>query len=242
MGWSFIAWSGGGTNTDGTTLDATTTLNISVGDLLIGACRWEGADTTESIAENDGDNAFEMFSTVNGGNDDFWLGKGRKTVVNANATATLRFTLSVSRSWREFIVLQFRPDAGDTVTHDAGPNGATGTSLSPQSGTVSTTGDDTIIVGMYVGYYTNSSSNEQIGGSAADGAIDPSWPPDYPNWTKMWYKIYTSTQTDVAGSATKSDASGDEWVCDILAFKSVAAAGGVPIAIYKKYYDYRRAQ
>jgi hypothetical protein len=231
MAWAFVAAVDGTNTLSGTTLDCSSALNISAGDLIVAAGSWEGGVSDASIAVTDASNAMTMLTVASGGGN--YLRIGYKIAADANAAATFRLTLGTARAYRFFQVLQFRPDAGETVTLDAGPSPATATSTACQSGNISTTGDDEIVIAFekqYTGQCTESAW--QIADANADGQAARE------NLAYAWYKAFTSAQSNIHGQLTFSVSSA--WLCDIVAFKSAAAGGlSIPVAMaaYRKYNE-----
>ena len=233
MGFSYIGSVSNYIVNAGTTLDTVGSLNVAANDVLVGAAGWASATTLATIAETGGGNALEMFDVV--ANTNTWLRMGRKIGAGANNT-TWRLTTD-SLPYRYFCVMQFRPDAGETITLDAGPSAGTGSSTAPQSGNINTSGTDEIIIGALSCFDYTTVTSELVADGAATGAVDVGAAGEI--LLGMWYKIFTGDPGDaIHAQATLGDAF--NWCADIVAIKSVAAAGGVPIAIYKKYYDMRR--
>jgi hypothetical protein len=145
---------------------------------------------------------------------------GYKIGATANGTATVRATLDAARTYRFLVVMQFRPDAGDTVAYDAGDSPANGLDTACQTGNISTTGDDEVVVSFYKQYSgTRTVSNVQIADAAADGQKE-----DGVNYNAlMWYKLFTATQSNIHGQLTFNTSA--RWLADIVAFKSTAAGG-----------------
>ena len=222
MGFSFIASATGFYSPSGTILDCSSTLNIQEGDLIIAAAAWEDATAVATIAEDDDDNALTMLTLA----DDTanFQRLGYKINAAANVAATFRMTLGTARAYRSITVLQFRPDAGETVTFDAGPSSASAVSSAVQSGNISTAGNDEVVVAFEKQYSSTTESDWLIGDVAADGTVENQ------SWAWGWYKLFTTPQTDIHGQLTLGAT--PAWVCDIIAIKSEAAAGGgavVPI-------------
>ena len=233
MEFTFIASAGNNDDSSGTTLGTTATLNLATGDVVVAWHKWEGADTTVSCAKDTGSpaNTHTLGTKINHGNGDL---SGQFTYLlsaTADTTATFRQTLSASRPYRRLIVLQFRPDAGETVSLDV-QNTGSGTSLTPTSGSITTTGTDEIVIGGYGEYSANSTSSETIGGTAA---TEPAASPQ--GYSSAWYRILTGTMT--GGTASGSIGSTQDWVCNIIAIKSVSAGGGTAVPVF---YHHRTQQ
>jgi len=141
------------------------------------------------------------------------------SVVSTDAAFTPRFTISPARIRRSIAVYQFRPDAGETVSTD-GVNVGLGTSTTTNSGNITTTGTDEVVVGGHSHANGGSFSTIQIGGVAVDGSFAPAGQ----GFAVISYRILTAVLT--AGAATAVQGASDNWVGSILAFKSAAAGGG----------------
>ena len=215
MAFSFINSAVGNNTGSGTVLNCGTSLDIQAGDLIVAHACWEGGTTTVAISDG-GSNALTMEDVVAGST--IWTAMGYKLAGVANAAATFTLTLGAARTYRDILVLQFRPDSGETVTKVAGPSSAVGSSNTPLSSTISPAGTDLVVVGG-VGHYDYNESNWLIGGVSADGYR---WP-GQPYFSGIWYKIYSSSQSSIAAQCTLGGSAA--WACNILAFNSVGAAG-----------------
>jgi len=214
MAWAYVASAFADTAADGTTLDCTSSLNIEDGDIIVGFASFGGSDTTISIEATSGAvNAFTISSHVTTAA--VFGAIGRKIEAVANATSTFRLTLGASRTYRSIFVMQYRPDAGETVTLEAGPAPGTGTGTLATSGAISPSGDDLMVVAGFR-QYDQISSTYTIAGGAATGSVSDGI------FGALWYKAFTSSQVGITATAALDN---QQWIIDILAFKSVAAAG-----------------
>lgn len=218
MAFTFIALVTGTANGAGTTLDASSALNVAASDLLIAWCKSE-ASTSYAVAKNAGSPAntftFDVGDFVSSGGvaDSF----GYVLSAAADATATFRVTTS-SSSFRRFFVLQYRPDAGETVTKDTS-NVGTGAGTAAASGVITTTGTDEVVVGG-TGLGTGTDGSSQLINAVA--ATEPAGAPLSVD-TDVWYRILTATFA--GGTASVTLAQSVAWICNVIAFKSVAAGG-----------------
>lgn len=238
MAWAFVAstygtYSAGGAGS--TTHDAVATLDIEVGDLLVATGRYYApGETTINFAEDGGNNSFTMIGLLSNGLRR--MDTGYVIVSQANDAATIRMTLSVGEQYRSFVVMQFRPDSGDTVSYEAGPGDATDTGTALATGQISTTGTDELVV-VCCQEGGGALSNLEVGGGAADGsqggdALATAY-------SAEWYEIFTSAQTDIIGEATIGSSQG--WCARILAFKSTAPSGGSIVPKLMFYYQRLRS-
>jgi len=239
MSFAYVNGVNGYIDASGTTVNASAALNIATGDLLVAYVGWllSGA-STPSVADSGGggENQMTMLATSSnsGSNGAF----GYKISAIANAASTLRFTLTDAATNRYFAVYQFRPDGTDTVSTEGGPSSGTGAGTAQTSGNISPNGDDIVVIGgvdgdPFRGYLTATIGDAAVGGSIYVGAAGI-------KSLAISYKLYLASQVNIHADFTTNF--NQTWVCDICAFKSVAAAGGTKIPIYKKYYDYRRSQ
>lgn len=201
-----------------TTLDASGTLHVEVGDILVGAVAWDGGDSTIAVATTAPADSWTMLTKCTPAIPGTYQSMGYVVVGTHNATATIRATLGTSRGTVTLIVFQFRPDSGDTISLAAGPNGGAANSGSTQtSGNISPSLTDGVVVGASYNRAGVANANEQIADSAAT-AVTRS------NRASLYYTLFTSDQTNIHAQSTFGD--NDSWVCDVIAIESAAASGG----------------
>ena len=217
MALSHVATASNYATGSGTSLACSSSLNVAAGDLLVAVAAWEeGSGGTLGVSDG-GSNTCTMTAEANQGGQPY-LALGYLLSATANATATFTFTNSTSRGYRGIVVLQFRPDGGETVTLDAGPSAAGGSSTTAQSGNITTAGTDAVAVAGARAYLSVNPSARYIG----DVAVDT----DHVSagLTRTWWRFLTEAMTDGHGQLTWDGTSA--WVASIIAFKS--AAGGAP--------------
>ncbi len=221
MGFTFIASSAAYNTLGAGTLDTDETFNIAAGDLIV-ALASTITDTTIVIADEDGNNDLTMFAreTITS----TYAAFGYKISATEAIGKVVRVTFGVSAANRNIVVMQFRPDGGDVVSLEEGDNPATGTSANPISNSINTTGTDELVVGVTMDRFGKTFSSPEIDGNAADGS---EWEEVGNTYIALWYKIFGSTQTGINADITIS--SSTVWSCDIVAFKSVAAGGGIVV-------------
>jgi hypothetical protein len=215
------AWTGTG-GAGSTTLDLSLPMNVAAGDLLVAFAKSEGVGgTTYAVAKNSGSPANTF--TCDAADVNLHSTTAIETAVcynlaaSADSSATFRVTFGASRDFRDLVVMQFRPQSGETVTKDASnKNSSSGTSTT--SGTITTTGTDEVAVAFLGEFQPASSSAHQINAVSA-APLPGSSPVDS---SSFWYRILTSTFAD--GQATATVTSTD-WCEHLIAFKSAAAAG-----------------
>jgi uncharacterized repeat protein (TIGR02543 family) len=217
MAWTFIASATGRNNASGTVLDASSTLNVQAGDLLVAMSAWANASPSSfKVSQSDGTTNL-MTSLAEGyDNTGYYSRTAYKIAAVAASAATFRLTLGTSVSYRSLIVLQFRPTSGASVTLETGPSYAYGNSTTIASGLFSTTGTDEVIIGGMTTENNVSSSGYQVGGAAADGSVNTLGD------VAAWYKIATSAQSSIR--ATGATSPSDTFGCHALSFKAVAGS------------------
>lgn len=218
MGFALVAAASGDYWTTATVQDCTSSLNVAAGDLLVAVIGFRTtARGITSIADTVGGNTMTLTAVFPDSDSDQFMAMGYKIGAAANATATFRLTLDGEALKPSIVVLQFRPDAGDTVSLDTGPSDNIGTGSTLQTDDFSTTGDDEVVVcGKEAA--NSGSADTQIADAASDGAYSPAQ-----NDIAGWYKLFTSTQSNIHGQQAIGYA---HWTCAALSFKSVAAAVG----------------
>jgi hypothetical protein len=224
MGWSHIAIVTG-TAATGTTVNASSSLNVAANDLLVASFHWQSGQAADTITidQSDGTDTFTNIAntkTVEG--NDFGTGMAYLVVAGADAAFTPRFTLSAAGIELDIFVRQFRPDSGATVSLDTS-NGSSGFGTALVSGTVTTTGTDEVAVGCGGQGNGTSLTSEQINSVDADAATDSA-----SLYYNNWYRILTATfaggqATETAGGAASN------WGCAIACFKSVGAGGSTTL-------------
>jgi hypothetical protein len=182
---------------------------IGAGNLLLCWCKWQGLATTLSVS--DGASTFTNGSMMDHANGDLhgavaWL-------LSANGgNRTITMTLGAARPSKRFHVWEFSYTGG-TLALDVQATGS-GSSTSPRSGTVTTTGSDAIGFGAYGEYSTQTTSNERIANVAATGVLRNT---PAGSWASSWYRTLTATFSNGRASATL--ASTADWLCPIVVFK-----------------------
>lgn len=229
MAFTFIASATGTSDVSGTSLNCSSTLNIQAGDLIVALVRWEATSTTPSIAGVT--NSLTMVSTFSTTAGIGYAAIGYKIAASTDAAETFIFTLAAARTYRRIIAMQFRPDAGDTVTLDASVSVGQGTSTTAISGNITTTGTDEVVVGAINSWSSAAITSPLINSVAADGS-------SMLQYAGMLYRILTATFSNGAAQATVGNS---YWAADIIAFKSEATAGGLSMPVAMNQYRQRWA-
>lgn len=223
MAWTYVAQVEGGSYGDTNAMTADSTLHVEVGDVLIGVLGWRCASaTTDGMDIGSGVDNFTMLAQSADDQDDY-LSLGYVVVGTHNETATVRGTFSTAAGIVCLLVMQFRPDAGETITLAAGPSPATAASgTNPTSGNISPAGSDLLAWGGIRLRNEGSFSEHQIATTAADG---------YRNhaglaYCAIWYKLFTANQTGIAAECTTG---GGKYVIDVAALSSASASTPDPI-------------
>ena len=220
MPWTFVAAASGANDAAGTTLSCSTSLNVMDGDLLVAWVGTVGGDTDPAVAKDVGlpTNAFtfDPADKASFASDQFnsW---GYVLSATGDATATFKLT-TPSRTFRHFIVMQFRPEDGFVAVKDeAALTSGTGTAVA--SPAIDTSGNDEVVCGGYGEYHPINTTSELINGASA---TEPSGSPA--GNCSAWYAILSSTF--IGGNASATIAEVRDWVCGIIAFR---AEGVLPI-------------
>ncbi|MCA3180993.1 MAG: hypothetical protein O9345_16045 [Burkholderiaceae bacterium] len=150
---TYIGFAKGENDSSATTLTTDTTLNVQVGDVLVGAAMFElGTDTTFSFSDTAGSTLTLGTKRTHSGNNliaqPFIL-----AVTSANTANTVTFTLGAARQYRSLVVGQYRGLAASIVDEEF----LDVTSASPS--TISTPnvtfGGAGILVGLFAPYSNN---------------------------------------------------------------------------------------
>ncbi len=210
------------------TVDTSSTLDIQAGDLLVAFVGGNGV-TLSGVAEDDASNVFTVL-----GNTTAWNRCGCAYLLSAAAStgATIRATLSsVNGTESFFTVLQFRPDAGESVAFGDGPASAdAGWDDNPTSGQLSTTEANSLWIGGAV--HNQDMTNQLIGGDSPDGTVARDSGGYY---LDVSYLEYSSAQSDVAYSTTGTWGA---WGAQLMYFEITTS--GAP-AVNKGYIIVSRA-
>ena len=220
MAWTHIANAVGASDVGVTTLDTSSSLNVAAGDLLVIWAKHEDATTTFAAAKSTGTPTntftFDAGDKVDHTNTFLHASFGYLLSAAADATMTVRLTLGASRQYVRIVVMQFRPDAGDTVSKNTSAVGQ-GTGTSAASAGFSPSGDDLVVCGGFGEFDAITLSSHQINAVAATAVSSGSV-------TAAWYRILTAGFTNGTASVTAS-ASAD-WITNGIAFAATGAGGG----------------
>jgi len=206
-----------GTGNGVTSIATGSTLNVAAGDLLIGMVGVYNDPGTVTMADSDGTtNVMTMLDKKASGGG-LYTRIGYVLSATADATASMTVSSTSNMGYAGWIVYQFRPDAGETVSYESSDIDATGSSTTPQTGDMTTTGTDEVMAAILYLYNGKSwSGNRWIADVEADGATSPR------NEAHAWYNIFSETKTDAHAQALMGGS--DTWLIDMVAFKSAAAA------------------
>ena len=218
MGFTFQESASNFSSASGRDLDTSTTLNVSIGDLLVGIMSWDGAVTAAGAMYEDDDssNQLTLLTEQNDGSTNLQMGWVIAT--SANATATFRMDPGANRSYRNIIVLRFTYSGGTPEFEDGGDaaSDGSGTGEASTSGNISITSSDSLAIAAVSWYSsTNSETGFTIGGQAADGNIEVS------QYLWVWYEAFSSNQTDINAYCEWSGSV--DWLTDVFALDNVGA-------------------
>ena len=227
MAFQYVGGASGVVSGSGTEVSCSGALDIAAGDLLVAVAKWDGVSTTVGIADgSDSSNAFTMLDVVQVSTD-MCSAMGYKIAATLKNASTLKMTLGAARAHALVAVMQFRPDAGDTVTLEA--SGTANDNYVVDEHTVSSdqispVGDDLCVVGG-VGNYLRALSAQSIGDAGATGIIEHD-----NGYGSIWYTLFTASQTGIDADVTLANT--DRSIINILAFKSSAASTGAVNVVY----------
>ena len=224
MGFAYIAGASGVNTAADTTLATSATLNVAAGDVLVCWAAHESGAASGLAVSDGGSNSFTMEAETT--TSDEYGAFGVVLVASANATATFTASFGASVAYRNLIVMQFRPDAGETVAADQ-KNTGTGDSDAALSGAITTTGTDEVVLGAVKCDGNTTSTDEAIGGTAADG-VERSG-----QLASMWYRILTGTAASIAATRTLTSS---PWVCNIFSVKSTATGSTYATTVILRQY------
>lgn len=217
MAWTFVASASNYAAASGTALNTSTALNVSAGDVLIAYAGWQDAVSgdTVTIDQSDGTDAFTMVAATKAVQaSDIGGAMGYLVAAGADAAFTVRFTLSAAGIRRGILVLQFTPDAGDTIAVD-GATVAVGSSAALDSGSITTAGSD-VLVACGGAHASGIDTGRQYAGVNDDGS-DLTANVYY----GLWYRVTTDD-----GAATSNAGGNDNWVCSVMGLSATAGGGG----------------
>lgn len=203
---------------DGTAVTTcTVTLpSVGAGSLIAVFLKYEGATTTTSVS--DGTNTLTAKTEKAHTNNDV---RGRwfflESAGGSGSTVTFTCTFGAARSWWGLHVFEF--SYSGTASFDVEPagGGGQGTSTAPNSGSMTTTGTDEVVLGGYCNYSSSTISSPSVGGSAASGLQTDTI------GDSTWYRILSATMT---GAASATISPSGAWVCCAIALKVAASGGG----------------
>lgn len=200
---------------------STGTLNVAAGDVLVCLGSWNDGTGGTLGCSDGGSNTFTVGAEQHeAGAGSCFSAIGYILDAAANATATFTFVHSTAQTGNGIVVLQFRPDSGHVTSLDptssnpAWGSGASGGTLT--SGALTTTGNDTIVVGLARNYEGGTWSSEAIGGTAATAVAATN------NKQGAWYRILTEGIS--SGSATAAQSVSNYWVCGLIGISASATS------------------
>lgn len=224
----FVASASGYTASSEEILDAGSTLDIQSGDILV--CYIAGnigaTLSISGIAEDDSSNAFTVLGkTVQW----WWVGSGYLLSASASTGATIRVTLSnYSNGEWGFLVLQFRPGSGESVSFGSGPASASSSyGTNPTSAQLSTSESKSMFIGAASNDRSALSTN-QIGGNSPDGTINHG-----SIYFDASYLEFSSAQSSIAYSTSSSSG---VWGAQLICLE-ITTSGGASIVPLVRHYQ-----
>jgi len=191
---------------------------VTAGNLIVIYLNAEEV-TGATASITDGTSALTMATAANQANHE-WGQFGYLLVANGgNKTYTI--TWPAGADYKSVIIWEFDYGSGTLSVDDE--DVGTGSSTSPATASITTTGTDEIVFGGEGNYAAYVPSAHAINALAAGGVVTESGT----NYGTMWWRCFNSTFTGTA-SCTITTA---EWVCNAISFKvssgySLVCAGG----------------
>lgn len=201
----------------GTTLDVT--YSPTAGNLLVAWGKHEGTAGAMTFARSDGTESFSLGTLVDHTNNDLHARFGYVLSATGGTSITYRMT-TTSKAFRSFHLWEF--NAANPWTLDT-QNTGQGSGATATSGNITTTGTDEVALGGYGEYSAITVTTPQINGVAAGGSIIM----NSGNFTASWYRLLSATFA--GGHANCSIGSTQDYICNIIAFKSAAAGGAANV-------------
>jgi hypothetical protein len=199
----------------GTTLDVT--YSATAGSLLVGWCKHEGGAGALTVARSDGTEAWSLGTLVAHSNGDLHARFAYLLSCTGGASVTYRMTTG-STPFRSFHLYEFSYSGTSSLDVQ---NTGQGSSTAPTSGNVTTTGTDEVALGGYGEYSTIVVTTPEINATAADGSIIF----NSGNFTASWYRLLSATFAGGHANCTIPGGAGQDWICNVIAFKAVAGGG-----------------
>jgi hypothetical protein len=200
-------------NSNTTTSDVSVT-GVNSADAVQIVVKWEGGDTTVTVADSGGTDNFTAGEKVVHGNTDLCMQTFYLTSATVTGSVTYRATFASARNYKGLACVVVTPDSGETVTLDDSNSGS-GTSTSVSSGNIALSGSDISVLAAYGPYSVANTSSHQINGSATGVTVTSTY-----TYGIAWYARYTSSFT---GAATCTLDSSNDWVCAAVALKSASS-------------------
>ena len=188
---------------------------VGAGNLIVLWAKWEDS-ASGGITVSDGTSSLSL-GTLRSPGTTGPRGQFAYLLVANSGNKTYTVTWPSGALYKRLRIMEFSYTG--TASLDT-QNTATGTSNAPLSGNITTTGTDEVILGGYAEYSAYSSSLFKVNSAAAAGSVGGG-----ATYAAEWYSIFTSTLANTNAGCTLSGSDG-EWVCNVVAFKAVAAGGG----------------
>ena len=179
--------------------------NVTAGNLIVIWVKWEEASLSGSASVTDGVSSFTMGTPAH-------FGTSRPSgqfgyLLSANGgNRTYTATFPTGDAFPRLRIAEF--SYAGTISFD-GQHIGSGSSISPASGNITTTGTNELVLGGYAEYSNGALSNPLINGQPA--TLIPGG-----SYTKMWYQNSSSAFTGNASATLNSDGG---WVTNVIAFK-----------------------
>lgn len=202
-----------GANNDANDTNMSSALaTVTAGNLIVAWFKYEGAPTT--ITLNDGTTTFTARTLTSHANGDL-NGQFHYLLSSvASGSVTYTGTFAAARAFKRIII--FEIDTTGSAAYDTEAL-ASGTSVSPSSGNLTTAVANSVVLGGY-GEYNNSTLSVRVinGVANENNRAGDNTTGATASISCVWENVFSSTFT---GAASATLAGSDPWVCNAIAFK-----------------------
>jgi len=198
-----------GNTNSGTEVYCANTQDVLENDLVIIEAKWEDGARNCTVRDAAGVMTFTMQDSISNNNESCSR-IGYHVISAAEAGTGKRFGATFGATTATVVVHAYVVRFGAGAPTFSGYAAASGNSTAPSSGTISPTGTEIFVTG-FSACYNGSISAPLIGGSSPTASYNVA------AYDLTYYTAYTSSQTNIASSATCASGS---WTQSIIAFST----------------------